>query len=85
METGHHDQRLAVQREKQHVRKAAQQSTANASKDNGELQGIFGHPLYRGVDLGAEPAAQSKRLICIPVLRVDQFRARRRSKYNGEN
>ena len=85
METGRHDQRLAIQCDKQHVRKAPQQSTANVSKDSGELQWIFRHPLYRGVDLGAEPAAQSKGFICISGLRVDQFRARRRSKYNGEN
>jgi hypothetical protein len=49
-------------------------------EDNWKLHWICPHALNRSVDLSAEIASETRNFRFVPILRLDEFRARRRRK-----
>jgi hypothetical protein len=77
METRDDGRRLVGLDDKhERVGKAAKQGPAHVLVDYGELTGSCNHALDYGVDRCAEPSAQARQLLFVPVLRFDQLGSR---------
>jgi hypothetical protein len=76
MKAGNDEQGVAVNTEKQHIRKLVDPSPSQRLEYEGKLEGFGHHPLYRAVNLYAKTTTQPGGFAFIPVLRMNEFRPR---------
>jgi hypothetical protein len=85
VKAGDDKQGFALHDKEQCVWKPAQKGTAHVLENGRELPRVRGHVLGHGIDGGAKAAAEAGRLAFVPILRVNYFRAGRRSEYDCEH
>ena len=82
MKTGYNQEGIGPDQKKERMGKFLRARSPESLKDDGKLSGIVGHALHDAVDFGAKAIAETGSLGLIPVLRLEQFRARGLSEKN---